>query len=67
MKPHEQRVLDEHKELSEKIGKLSYFLTTPQFYELPLVQRHLLIEQEKAMNQYVDILEIRISMFEVKA
>lgn len=64
MKPHQQRVLDEHKELLMKYIALTDFLFNPKGlgllgdYELDLLQR-----QRRIMKQYLDVLAEHIGTF----
>lgn len=65
--PHQQRVLEEHQELSAKIEKLRNFITLPgpgSFFEnLPEDERDRLRRQLPAMQVYADILAERIATF----
>ena len=63
MKPHEQRVVDEHAALAEKLGKLHEFLETPLFEGLPANEALLLHEQADAMARYAAVLYERIQLF----
>lgn len=65
LQPHQQRVLDEHAELAERLRKLGKFITdTPAvFLALPLEEQDLLHQQHAAMTQYHDILVQRIAGF----
>ena len=54
------RVQQESDELSARIGRLSAFFDTDQFYSLPEVQRGLLVEQYCAMTKYSTLLGLRI-------
>ena len=40
--PHEQRVIDEHQELHDKLSRLSVFLSTDTCLTLPFEERSLL-------------------------
>ena len=64
MKQHEQRVVDEKKELDEKIAALDAFLEGPVFPTLPNQDQDLLIDQVSTMDDYSDILARRIQRFE---
>lgn len=60
----QERVRKERDELSDKLVKLREFrLWSGKFAELPLVQQHLLHEQERYMSEYLHILDCRISLF----
>lgn len=63
MQPHEQRVLDEKKELDEKISKLSDFMHGDTFANLPGVDQGLLMVQIRAMKMYSEALSQRIQQF----
>lgn len=61
--PHEQRVIDEHQELHEKLSRLSVFLNTDTCLTLPFEERSLLLRQSKAMEEYAEVLGDRINRF----
>ena len=61
--PHEQRVIDEHQELHEKLSRLSVFLNTDTCLTLPFEGRSLLLRQSKAMEEYAEVLGDRINRF----
>lgn len=65
LQPHQQRVVDEHAELAERLRKLGKFITdTPAvFLALPLEEQDLLHQQHAAMTAYNDILVQRIAGF----
>lgn len=65
MLPHQQRVVEEHAELAERLQKLGKFITdTPTvFLQLPLEEQDLLHQQHAAMTAYHDILVQRIAGF----
>jgi hypothetical protein len=63
MKPHQQRVMDEKNELSEKIKKLEGFLMTSLYDNLSTNERNLLKMQYFTMMQYQEILGMRIAVF----
>lgn len=63
MSPHEERVIEELKELKIKIGKLSGFIETLTFAKLAPREKELLYRQLSAMQDYADILEKRINLF----
>ena len=65
MLPHQQRVVDELAELTDRIEKLSKFINdvTGPFKTLDLTDQGLLISQFKVMTQYRVILEQRIARF----
>jgi len=65
MLPHQQRVVVEEAELSEKIRKLGAFLDGEAFKTLPPDERRLLSEQYRYMVGYKIALEQRMRMFGV--
>lgn len=66
MQPHQQRVIDESKELEERLDKLNTFIVKSPIYD-QLAEEHKedLQRQQKAMTDYSIALHIRISKFEV--
>lgn len=54
------RLINERKELKERIGKLSAFMLTTVFAKLPEIDRKLLLEQAVYMSGYADILDQRV-------
>lgn len=66
MQPHEQRVVDEKKELDEKMDKLDKFIqSNPLYGTLAKEDQKLLERQYKAMDTYSYILGQRIAKFQV--
>lgn len=65
--PHEERVLDEYRELYEKLTKLDQFTRTPTYASLTQPERHLLVAQVHAMRTYAQILHMRIQLFDQAA
>ncbi len=63
MQPHQQRVVDEQKELSLKLEKLRDFLETDTYKSLPKQEQDLLSLQSQVMSVYVNLLGERISLF----
>lgn len=64
MKPHEERVVVEKKELDEKITRLKDFIAGKVFEALPSVDGFLLRQQCWAMERYSKILSQRIARFQ---
>ena len=60
---YKTRVLDERSALHDKIDKLAAFLKTPTYSGLDDEDRALLSQQLRAMRNYIDILDERISRF----
>jgi hypothetical protein len=64
MQPHQQRVVDEKKELDEKLDKLKAFIeTSPIFKGLHQDERGRLNRQFDVMAEYSSILAQRIAEF----
>jgi hypothetical protein len=61
--PHEQRVIDEHRDLTEKLNKLRGFFDTPIFRGLAEAEQMRLRAQAGFMDGYQDMLRERISAF----
>ena len=63
MQEFQQRVVDEKKELDEKIVRLKTFLNGEVYRGLPKAEQLRLGEQHSVMMVYSDILSERISAF----
>ncbi len=64
MQPHQQRVVDEKKELDDKLDKLKAFIeTNPVFKSLHVAERRRLDRQFDVMAEYSRILSQRIAAF----
>lgn len=64
MQPHQQRVVDEKKELDEKLDRLKAFIeTSPIFNSLSLDERERMRRQFDVMAEYSSILSQRIDAF----
>lgn len=64
LRPHEQRVVDEHKDLVEKLLKLEQFIAkNPNYARLAREDQTLLRMQLGYMNDYASILISRIARF----
>lgn len=59
------RVLTERYELAEKMSKLSAFVQTENFRDLPMAHKRLLSKQGGVMEQYLMILSERISLMQL--
>lgn len=69
LQPHQLRVVDEHQQLSDRLGKLeAYAASTEQgdgkFWSLPAAERLRLMRQLAAMRMYHSALSERIAAFE---
>ena len=61
MEPHIERMLNEQKELKEKVAKLRTFIEeNPIFGKLPEEEQHDMRMQLNAMEKYSSILQSRI-------
>lgn len=60
--PHQQRVINELKELELNLEKLSFFMDGSTFQQLPIVDQSLLTAQLGIMEAYINILETRLSL-----
>lgn len=67
LQPHQQRVVDEKRDLDEKLGKLGTFFETPIFAGLDEEERQRLEHQQAAMQEYSTILDERIAAFALPA
>lgn len=63
LQSHQQRVIDEQRDLDEKLGKLGAFFGTPIFAGLDEEERQRLEHQQAAMQEYSTILGERIAAF----
>ena len=60
MEPFEQRLIDEHKELEDRLNKLNKFLSTPTFDGLELTEKSLLLAHKSCMTGYYEVLTVRL-------
>lgn len=66
--PHQQRVLDEKRELDERLSKLDAFiLDNPLYLQLPADEQDRMTRQSKAMAAYSGVLAERIEAFDTPA
>jgi hypothetical protein len=64
MEPHQQRVIDERRDLDDKLSKLNAFMSENAIFDgLPEEDRRLMRLQGHAMAQYSGILAARIERF----
>ena len=64
LQPHQQRVVDEATDLSNKLVKLLLFIDTSSIYqEIDSTQQTLLRAQAGAMRAYLEVLNLRIEAF----
>lgn len=62
---HQQRVIEEYKELNERLIKLTEFIygNKSDFFEAPEAERNRLTQQYRIMCEYSRILQERIAAF----
>jgi hypothetical protein len=63
MQPHEERVLAEEAELSDRLNKLGAFIHGETFPTLAAEDQRLLQEQDDCMRAYAGVLRQRIARF----
>ena len=63
MNEWQNRVIEERNALQEKIMKLNDFIKCPKFMSLKFTDREILVLQLKIMQEYFQILELRIEAF----
>lgn len=66
MEAYQERVVNEKRELDEKMEKLDNFIKAPGFDGLPTMDSGLLKLQLGTMKIYSDILDVRIERFKEK-
>lgn len=63
LQPWQQRVIDEHIGLADKVFKLQKFLNSEEAMLIPKIEHCDLLNQLDAMNDYLSILADRIGRF----
>jgi hypothetical protein len=63
MEDWQKRILDEHKEVSDRLTKLDKFLNSEFSLKIEPTDRALLLYQSVVMAEYVNILDKRINRF----
>ena len=63
MEPYQQRVVDEHNELKERLAKLQAFIESERFSTVQGDEQRLLILQRCHMESLVEIIGQRIALF----
>lgn len=63
MQAHQQRVVDEKRELADKLTKLNAFIGSKVYIGLPEDEQFRLARQAGIMKDYLDILNDRINAF----
>lgn len=64
MKPYQERVIQERRELGERLDKLWAFITGEEFKTLPEAEQRRLEHQRAFMRGYATILDDRIQNFQ---
>lgn len=63
IQPHQQRVIEEHADLQNRLTKLTAFMHSNTFNALDSEEQLLLAQQHGYMHQFVDVLLKRIHLF----
>lgn len=63
MMAHQERVIEERRELVEKLEKLKAFFSSPVYDKLETDEQARLQEQSVYMDQYAEVLQRRIAAF----
>lgn len=63
LQPHQQRVVDEHAELSKRLSALLAFFQSPVFPTLSEAEQSRMRNQARFMDGYAAVLEERIVAF----
>ncbi len=61
LQPHQQRMLEEHSELSQRLSNLRHFFDNPYFKDLSEAEQVRIQAQELFMSGYEEILSQRIA------
>jgi len=64
MNTYEEKMIDEHDCLEEKLSKLLLYVDSDSFDELPDEDASLIEQQLSAMIEYLQVLSLRIDKFE---
>lgn len=65
MNDFKERLFEEYDELTDRINKLDAFVNGEKFSDLEIEQQDLLKDQLRIMNQYENILSLRIELLNV--
>lgn len=63
MKPYQERVVAEKKDLEEKIDKLHTFISSDEWKDVDLREKDRLLRQVHHMTKYASVLGERIAAF----
>jgi hypothetical protein len=61
--PHQQRVVDEHRRVSDDLSKLKIFIHSKRFDDVSGSEKGLMIDQSMQMERYVETLAARIKLW----
>jgi hypothetical protein len=64
LQPHQERVLEERRELDEKIHKLTVFIASARIAQVSLAESRRLYQQLQIMLDYSRVLQDRINAFD---
>lgn len=64
LQPHQERVLEEKRDLDEKIHKLTVFIASARIAQVSLAESRRLYQQLQHMLDYSRVLQDRINAFE---
>ena len=60
MEDYKERLIEEQKELKEKVSKLTEFMNSEEYYKLSPNNRLVLKNQKIAMDLYLQVLNMRV-------
>ena len=60
MEDYKERLIEEQKELKEKVSKLTEFMNSEEYYKLSPNNRLILKNQKIAMDLYLQVLNTRV-------
>lgn len=63
LQPWQERVVEERAQLNDRLEKLRAFSNGPMHAKLDLIDQHLLLNQDVAMDMYLRVLDKRIARF----
>ena len=57
-------LVEEKNDLEVKVARLEIFTTSSQYKSLSYAEQHLLLRQKEAMQNYLNILRARVSLYQ---
>jgi hypothetical protein len=63
LEPHQERVVQEKRELDERLAKLTSFMDGPIYPTIDRDERFRIMHQRYVMREYSDVLGYRIAAF----